>query len=299
MRAPRAANRWTTTRRKNPHDVRALLRRRTDVYCAASLCSTAPRLYRSAGATEAFMHEGGNMRPLIGITATPLRDDEDGMDYARLRMTYVRAVEGAGGLPVLIPPMAEAPLQELLERLDGVIFPGGADIDPARYNAEKDPTTDVNPQLDELEFAAARWALHSDVPTLGICRGQQLLNVALGGSLIQDVPEHPHSRSRTTMGHPISIEPDSRLAELLGAERCEVNSLHHQALKTLGRDLRAVAWSPDGTVEAIQSTRHAWLLAVQFHPEDLVPGHTSSKKLLEAFVQTCRARMRSPAGSLR
>jgi putative glutamine amidotransferase len=214
-------------------------------------------------------------------------------------MTYVRAVEGAGGLPVLIPPMGQPALREVLERLDGVVFPGGADVEPGRYGAVRDATTEVNAELDEHEFAAATWAVDSEVPVLGICRGQQVLNVALGGSLIQDVPKHPHSHRRTQFGHALRIDSDSRLAQLLGTQDCEVNSLHHQALDTLGRDLRAVAWAPDGTVEAIESTRHPWLLAVQFHPEDLVSAHAQSKKLLDAFVQTCQARMRSPAVALR
>ncbi|MBV9547034.1 MAG: gamma-glutamyl-gamma-aminobutyrate hydrolase family protein [Chloroflexi bacterium] len=239
------------------------------------------------------------MRPLIGIIATPDLDAEDGMEYARLRMTYVRAMDGAGALPVLIPLMHESALKDVLGRLDGIVFLGGVDIDPSRYGATRDATTVVNPELDELDFAAAEWALNADVPVLGICRGQQVLNVALGGSLIQDVPRHPHSHTRTAFGHPIAIEPDSRLAQLVGAHAAEVNSLHHQALDALGRDLRAVAWAPDGTVEAIEGTRHPWLVAVQFHPEDMVPAHAESKKLLEAFVETCQARMRSPAVALR
>lgn len=237
-----------------------------------------------------------HQKPLIGITATPITGS-DGLPYARLRMTYVRAVELAGGLPLIIPPVDA--LEPLLERLDGLLLPGGADVDPAHYGQAPHPTTEVNHALDQLELAAARWAVHSSVPALGICRGQQVLNVACGGSLIQDVPEHPHSTVRTAYGHTVRVEPSSRLAALFGATQLQVNSLHHQALDALGNGLEAVAWAPDGNIEGIESTQHPWLLAVQFHPEDLVDSHEQSRRLLESFVEACRNRKAAAAPALR
>lgn len=224
-------------------------------------------------------------RPLIGLTVGP---ENGASDYLHLRGTYVRAVEGAGGTPVLIPPLSNGDaLAPVLERLDGLIFPGGLDVDPAEYGELPHPTVEINPLLDRLELAAARWAAQADVPVLGICRGQQLLNVALGGSLVQHLEAHRQAEPHGALSHRISVQPDSRLADLLGATNVQVNSHHHQAVACLGNGLRAVAWSPDGVIEAVESTSHPWLLAVQFHPEDLVGFHQPSRRLFAAFVEAC------------
>jgi gamma-glutamyl-gamma-aminobutyrate hydrolase PuuD len=239
-------------------------------------------------------------RPLIGLTATPTRD-KDGLVYARLRMTYVEAVEQAGGLPLLIPPLADpASLEALLERLDGLLLPGGADIDPIEYGEGMHGSQPPNPALDRLELAAARWAIQRDLPTFGICRGQQLINVALGGSLVQHLDGHAPEGPRELIAHAFQVAPDSRLASVLGSTAVEVNSHHHQAVKTLGRGLVAVAWAPDGTIEGVESPAHRWLLAVQFHPEDLVADHTASQRLFRAFVEACQqARISAPVGAVR
>jgi putative glutamine amidotransferase len=227
-------------------------------------------------------------RPLIGLTVGP----ENGTsDYIHLRGTYVRAVEGAGGMPVLLPALthAEAWLPAL-ERLDGLIFPGGLDVAPAEYGETPHPTVEVNPPLDRLELTVARWAARTDVPVLGICRGQQLLNVALGGSLVQHLEHHRQPEPHGALSHRIRVEPDSHLADLLGATDLQVNSHHHQAVARLGDGLRAVAWAPDGVIEGIESTSHPWLVAVQFHPEDLVGFHEPSQRLFAAFVEACSSR---------
>src|SRR5262249_3476738 len=159
------------------------------------------------------------------------------------RSSYPRAIELAGGLPVLIPPTEDAAtLPALLERLDGVAFPGGADVDPAYYGETRQPRTDVVPRLDELNLAVARWAIESRLPTLGICRGQQVLNVALGGSLIQHVDDHRQTGDRTALTQRLTVAGGSRLAEILGATEVEVNTMHHQAVREPGRGLRPVAW---------------------------------------------------------
>jgi putative glutamine amidotransferase len=226
--------------------------------------------------------------PLIGITVGP---GEDGSPYLQTRSTYTHAVEVAGGLPVLIPPVGPGALDALLERLDGIMFPGGADVDPAEYGEARHPKTEVVAELDRLEFAVAKWAIHSDVPTLGICRGQQVLNVALGGSLIQHLDNHRQRGDRTALTQKLTVSPGSRLADVFGSTHIEVNTMHHQAVKDVARGLKAVAWSEDGTIEGIESPDHPWLLMVQFHPEELVGFHEPSQRLFSAFVEACRARI--------
>src|SRR4051812_26475168 len=158
-----------------------------------------------------------------------------------------------------------------------MLFPGGLDVHPTHFGEAIHPSVTVDEPLDALELKLARWASEREVTTLGICRGQQLLNVALGGSLIQDLPtagtDHPQSDAaiRDDLAHSIQVEPDSRLAAIFGDTTFGVNSFHHQAINQLGRGLKAVAWSPDGVVEGVESTEHPWLLGVLFHPENLVP----------------------------
>jgi len=137
----------------------------------------------------------------------------------------------------------------------------------------------------------AHWAIHSAVPTLGICRGQQLLNVAMGGSLIQHVDDHRQPGDRTALTQTLSIAPGSRLAEVFGSTRIDVNSMHHQAVKDVAEGLHAVAWSADGTIEGLESHDHPWLLMVQYHPEELVAFHEPSQRLFGAFIAACQARM--------
>ena len=240
-------------------------------------------------------------RPLIGIPVgrqlSSRQRADDGQEYLRLRRTYPDAVVDAGGVPVLIPPMNDpVALRQLLATLDGICFPGGLDVRPSAYGESEHPTTQVDEVLDTLELQLAEWAVADELPTLGICRGHQLLNVALGGSLIQDLPSEdlPHPQSprapRSEAAHPIEVDGDSRLAEILGATTLQVNSFHHQAVRRLGRGLRAVAWAPDGVVEGVESAEHPWLLAVQFHPEDLVGFQEPSRRLFRAFVQACASR---------
>jgi gamma-glutamyl-gamma-aminobutyrate hydrolase PuuD len=234
-------------------------------------------------------------RPLIGLTAGPVRG-EDGLAYARLRMTYIQAVEAAGGLPVVVPPLDEpATLAALLARLDGLLLPGGADIDPAEYGEPVQGSRAPNPALDRSELAAVRSAIERDLPTLGICRGQQVINVALGGSLIQHLDGHAPDGPRDLLAHPFRVAPGSKLASVLGTTVARVNSHNHQAVKALGQGLVPVAWADDGTIEGLERPDRSWLLAVQFHPEDLVPEHGASQRLFAAFVAACRARSGAPA----
>ncbi|HEV7665828.1 MAG TPA: gamma-glutamyl-gamma-aminobutyrate hydrolase family protein [Chloroflexota bacterium] len=234
-------------------------------------------------------------RPLIGITIAP---PETGGPFLQQRATYPRAIASAGGLPVLIPPLDSETLTDLLERLDGVVFPGGADVNPDLYDQPREPKTEVVDELDVLEMDVARWALETQIPMLGICRGQQLLNVALGGSLVQHVDAHRQPGDRQALTEGLQIEPGSRLADVFGTTQTPVNHMHHQAVREVGQGLKAVAWAPDGTIEGLESLDggHPWLLTVQFHPEELFGFHTPSQRLFEAFVQACRVRI--PAARL-
>jgi putative glutamine amidotransferase len=201
---------------------------------------------------------------------------------------------------VLIPNLGEGEaLWAVLEMLDGLLLPGGADMAPATYGAEPHVNAgEPDPALDETELALARWALGEETPVLGICRGQQCLNVAAGGTLFQDVPtEVPNAVShrvepRDAVAHAIAVEPDSRLADLLGGTEVPVNSLHHQAVRDVAPGFIASAWAPDGVIEGIESLDHGFAVAVQFHPEELVPGHQASEHLLRRFVAEATGRPR-------
>ena len=172
-------------------------------------------------------------------------------------MTYLRAIEAAGGMPVVLPPLGDA--VALLERLDGVCLSGGPDLDPAAYGApdrhsELGPT---EPDLDAFELALARAADQRGIPVLGICRGAQALNVTRGGSLHQHVPAHRQTEPATATTHTVHVEPGTRLAGLVGTRPLRVNSFHHQAVDVLGRGLRVVARAADGTVEGVEGRRRA------------------------------------------
>lgn len=240
------------------------------------------------------------MRPIIGIpcysalrayTARPLYGNNQ---------AYVRAVERAGGIPLLIPPLAdEASLEAVCARLDGLLLSGGVDIAPAYYGEEAIPECEApEPERDALELAMARWALEHGLPILGICRGMQLLSVAAGGSLYQDIatqqPEaerHEHSSlPRDTRMHSIRVQDDSKLAAILGTTEHPVNSLHHQAVRDPGRSARIVAYAPDGIAEGMEISEHPFAVAVQFHPEELEQTDEVSRRLFAAFVHASEER---------
>jgi putative glutamine amidotransferase len=218
-------------------------------------------------------------RPLIGVTtsevrlarhAKPLPEADPPQPEMALGIVYARAVERAGGLPVVLPPLEGDAVAPLVSQLSGVCLSGGPDLDPASYDADRDPNLGpIEPALDAFELAVAREADRLGIPILGICRGCQTLNVARGGTLHQHLPDvtdgtvdHRQTASGRMPTHRVRIESGSRLAEIVGAEELEVNSFHHQAVDRLGRGLRAVAWSPDGVVEAIEEPGAGPLLGV-------------------------------------
>lgn len=216
--------------------------------------------------------------PLIGIASLSSEN-------------YLRAVREAGGIPVVLPNTGgnTESIPDYLARLDGLLLPGGADIPPSEYGEEAHETVEL---LDEDRYRFERalvraWIDESEKPLLGICLGSQWINVSSGGSLVQDIPSEVGGNHRDTT-HPIALEPDSRLARILGKTELEVNSMHHQAADEIGRGLRAVAKSPDGVVEATESTDpQRFLIGVQWHPEKMVDDETQ-KKLIKAFVSESR-----------
>jgi putative glutamine amidotransferase len=231
-------------------------------------------------------------KPLIGITTSVLKDEDTGNKYLSVYMSVVKAVEQAGGLPIAIPcNIEEATLREFYNVVDAVLLPGGGDIDPARYSAEKHPKTgSINLLRDESEIMLVQWAADDDTPFLGICRGQQVLNVALGGTLVQHIDtdiEHYLPKQRTYLAHEIDIESDSLLAKIVGSTTTTVNSIHHQSVEDVAQSLRVVALSPDGVIEAVEIPGHRFALSVQWHPEDITE-HEPMMRLFEALVDAAR-----------
>jgi gamma-glutamyl-gamma-aminobutyrate hydrolase PuuD len=213
------------------------------------------------------------MRPVIGIT-TYAQEASWGvwrLPAALIPLNYVEAVERAGGRPVLIPPSEEG-VEETIEALDGIVFSGGADVDPSRYGADAHPETD-SPQAhrDAGELALLRSALEHDLPVLAVCRGFQLLNVARGGDLVQHLPDEVgHDAHKEVPGvfsvHPVEVKEGTQLASLIGS-RSEVSSHHHQALGRVGEGLAQTAWAQDGTLEAVEDPSRRFAVGVQWHPE--------------------------------
>lgn len=246
-------------------------------------------------------------RPLIGITAYPVANPDYGWQYDASYSGNARAIERAGGLPVLIPAtVSEETLRAIYERLDGMMLPGGGDVDPALYHAEeRHPTVyKVSDERDRTEIALTRWAYDDNLPTFGICRGIQVMNVALGGTLVQDIPSQvdtklahdiPIDQPRSTLLHDIHIVQDSLLGRIVGDAVVRVNSLHHQAVGEVAPAVKLTARATDGVIEAFEVPDKDFILAVQWHPEDLIENDERMLKLFEAFVQAARERMLSKA----
>jgi putative glutamine amidotransferase len=232
-------------------------------------------------------------RPIVGVT-TYHREIEERPRF-HLPSAYVDAVRAGGGMPVLLTPGEERPA-ELLERLDALVFSGGGDLDPVHFGGDDHPDSYfICEERDTFELQLMRAALERETPVLAICRGSQVLNVALGGSLhshLEDVVGgailHRESQTRHSH-HPVKLDSHSRLADLLGAtELAGVASWHHQAVDQLGAGLRAVAWAPDGTVEALELSEAPQLLAVQWHPELQIERGSAQRRLFEAIVRMAR-----------
>jgi putative glutamine amidotransferase len=229
------------------------------------------------------------MKPVVGITTylTPARFGVWELETALVPADYVRAVERAGARALLVPP-SEGGVEETLDALDGLIFSGGSDLDPETYGQEAHPETkDVVPERDRAELALLEAALARDMPILAVCRGSQVLNVALGGDLVQHLPDvvgdekHKHAPGEFA-DHDVALEPETRLASLLG-DRTPVKSHHHQGFGRLGSGLREAARAEDGTLEAVEDPSKRFALGVLWHPEA-----GEDLRLFEALVQEAR-----------
>ena len=239
-------------------------------------------------------------RPLIGISASVTIDQYP--ERAYLNASYLRAVQGAGGVPVLLPPQLDDGAREALwERIHGLVLTGGGDLDPARFGEARHATVyDVSAARDTLELGLAQSALDAEVPLFAICRGIQVLNVALGGTLVQDIPSdldttiaHSQNARRDERTHAVTVSGETRLADVIGAHDIRVNSFHHQSIRKLGSGLRDVAWAPDGVIEAVELPDAPMLvLAVQWHPEDLVDVDPAAANLFRALVDAAAKRAR-------
>jgi putative glutamine amidotransferase len=239
--------------------------------------------------------------PLIGITAG---NDPEHPDFYVLRWDYVRSLELNGGVPVVLAPSGAVLHPALLSRLDGLMLTGGLDMQPSLYGQEPHPSvTRTSAERDEFELKLVREALGAGLPILAICRGQQVLNVALGGTLIQDLPSQvgtavshdDKARLRTGIAHRVAIVPGSRLHALLGADTIEVNSFHHQAVATLGRGLVPTAFAPDGVVEGVELPGARFVVGVQWHPEAFWYERQRFGPLFHALVEGAAQREARPA----
>ncbi len=242
----------------------------------------------------------GGGPPLIGLTTSeirtartlrPIPHGEPTPHEFALAIPYVRAVELAGGLPVIVPPLGEVALEPLLDCIDGLCVPGGPDLDPATY--DEAPHAQLGPfdsDVDRFELAMVRAADERELPILGICRGAEVLNVSRGGSMIQHLPDlgrrlpHRQDTPGTETSHPVSVVADSLLGEITAADELQVNSFHHQGIGRVGRELQPVAAAPDDTIEALEATDRRFCLGVQWHAETLV--HMEPQiALFGAFVE--------------
>ncbi len=234
--------------------------------------------------------------PLIGVTTSeirraertdPLPEGEPPQHELALGMPYVRALERAGAVPVVLPPVDAGLIPALVAPLAGVCLSGGPDLDPSAYGAARDPHLGpTEPGLDAFELEVARCADAAGLPILGICRGAQALNVARGGSLHQHLPDHRQTDPGWVTTHTVEIAPHSRLAGIRGATEQQVNSFHHQAVDRLGAGLHAVAWAPGGSIEAIEGDGERLVLGVQWHAESL----DRDAALFRALVAASQAR---------
>jgi putative glutamine amidotransferase len=239
-------------------------------------------------------------KPLIGLTCGAHQRDSGDLAYGVL-VNYTKSVADAGGLPVLIPPMLDLDsLREIYERLDGVLLTGGGDVDASQYGMANDGLVHgIQVDRDATEINVAKWAAQEDKPLLGICRGSQVINVALGGTLYRDIATEYGNHSdiehdlygkapRGFEAHPVHIDSGTHLQKLLGVEQVNVNTLHHQALREVAPALKVVAKSADGLIEGVEMPDARFYVAVQWHPEEMIGYSEPMRRLFAGFVDSAR-----------
>ncbi|MEW6048326.1 MAG: gamma-glutamyl-gamma-aminobutyrate hydrolase family protein [Bacillota bacterium] len=247
------------------------------------------------------MQPGDLERPIIGIPAGQWATAENVVRQGIPR-EYVRALEAAGAVPVIIPVPEQPQLAfSYLKGLDGLLLAGGGDVDPARFGEEPLPQLrKVDPERDAMEIALTEKALEMDLPVLGICRGIQVLNVAAGGTLYQDLPsqvphvlQHDQNAPRWYPCHEVRLEPDSMVAGILQTDTLRVNSFHHQAVRVVAPPFRVAAKAKDSVIESIESRDHTFVIGVQWHPECMVERYPVQRLIFGAFAKAARARRAS------
>jgi putative glutamine amidotransferase len=234
------------------------------------------------------------MRPTVAVTL--------GYDLPRnpgqlgVRGAILETLAAAGASLRLVSALDHCPVDDAyFDGLDGLVLPGGPDPHPSRWGEPVHPSCNIDEARDDLEYAVLAGCLERGIPVLGVCRGLQLVNVALGGSLIQDLPpgpvDHRGSPDRTVLAHELRLLEGSRLAAISGSALLLANTAHHQAIGRLGDGLVASAWAEDGCIEAIEwASDDHWLVAVQYHPEDLHPADPAHLRLFTTFLEQARAR---------
>lgn len=228
--------------------------------------------------------------PRIGITTYGRNGPGQLEGRVNVPAKYVDAVRRAGGIPLLVPP-GEPRGSELLAVLDGVVLTGGPDVDPARYGGANHPQVyGVDPERDESEIGLVRALVQAGTPTLGVCRGAQVINVALGGSLVEHLPDlvgesvlH-RGPARDYVPHLVHVDPNSRLARILETTATSPASSHHQAIRRPATGLAVVARAPDGTIEGVELRGHPWFVAVQWHPEQTAAEDAAQQRLFDQLV---------------
>lgn len=240
---------------------------------------------------------GPGRKPVIGLTTYHKISQDSQVPLYGLMLSYVRAVAGAGGIPILIPlNVGDEDLDEVLRRVDGLLLPGGGDIDPSYYGGRPhELVAEVDHDRDRVELGIARLAVEEHKPLLAICRGHQVLNVALGGTMYEDVAtqlpgaiRHDYNHARTELPHRVRIFPGTRLAAILQEEETGVNSIHHQGLRDLAPELTVSAIAPDGLVEGVEIQGHPFAVGVQWHPENLLQVAPVMRNLFTALVDAAR-----------
>lgn len=231
------------------------------------------------------------MKPFIGVTAMA----EDNLTV--LKHDYANSILQSGGIPLTIPfKCSDTDIGQILKAMDGLLLTGGPDVDPDYYGEEPLPALDkISPERDRLEIALTVQAIQQNKPIFAICRGMQVLNVAMGGSLYQDIHtqhgspllQHRQKAPRDHLSHQVSVVEQSLLHRIAGRARFKVNSFHHQAVKKAAPGFQVAATASDGIIEAIESSEHLFVLGVQWHPEDTAAVDTVSRRLFDRFVEVC------------